>query len=259
MELLDGETLKYRLQRGPVPLAELLEWASQIADALDAAHNAGIIHRDIKPANLFVTTRGQAKVLDFGLARAVAVHRVTPQQHKGNTETVAVDFQTSPGHTVGTVAYMSPEQARGEELDRRTDLFSMGVALYEMATGELPFGGNTSAVIFEAILNREPPSVVERKPALPAELAHIIRKALEKDRKLRYQSAADLRTLLRAAEARQQHGSYSGRNSCFAPQVAGIGCRSWRFSADPCSRGRSIPFAQASRTNHPRTGAHARD
>jgi eukaryotic-like serine/threonine-protein kinase len=193
MELLEGETLKYRLQRGPVPLAELLEWSSQIADALDAAHNAGIVHRDIKPANLFITTRGQAKVLDFGLARAVTVHRVTPHQHNGNTETIAVDFQTSPGHTVGTVAYMSPEQARGEDLDRRTDLFSMGVVLYEMATGQVPFSGSTSAVIFEAILNREPPSVLERKPGLPAELSHITRKVLEKDRKLRYQSAAELR------------------------------------------------------------------
>jgi serine/threonine protein kinase/Tol biopolymer transport system component len=194
MELLEGEMLKYWSQRGPVPLAELLEWSSQIADALDAAHNAGIIHRDIKPANLFITARGQAKVLDFGLARAVAVHRVTPQRHNGNTETVAVDFQTSPGHTVGTVAYMSPEQARGEELDRRTDLFSMGVVLYEMATGQVPFAGNTSAVIFDAILNREPPSVLERNPAVPAELARIIGKAIEKERNLRYQSAAELRT-----------------------------------------------------------------
>jgi eukaryotic-like serine/threonine-protein kinase len=193
MELLEGETLKYRLQRGPVPLAELLEWSSQIADALDAAHNAGIIHRDIKPANLFITTRRQAKVLDFGLARPVTLDRRSPQQHNGATETVAVDFLTSPGHTVGTVAYMSPEQARGEELDRRTDLFSMGVVLYEMATAQVPFAGNTSAVIFEAILNREPSSVLERNPALPAELGHIIRKALEKDRKLRYQSAAELR------------------------------------------------------------------
>jgi eukaryotic-like serine/threonine-protein kinase len=193
MELLEGETLKHRLQRGPVPLHELLDWSSQIADALDAAHNAGIIHRDIKPANLFITARGQAKVLDFGLARAITVHRGSSQLHKGNTETIAVDFQTSPGHTVGTVAYMSPEQARGEELDRRTDLFSLGVVLYEMATGQAPFGGNTSAIIFDSILNREAPPVLERNPALPTELGNIVRKALEKDRRLRYQSAADLR------------------------------------------------------------------
>lgn len=139
MELLEGETLKYRLGHGPAPLPELLEWSSQIADALDAAHNAGIIHRDIKPANLFITTRGQAKILDFGLARPVPVHHLSPRAHHGTTETIAVDFQTSPGHTVGTVAYMSPEQARGEELDRRTDLFSMGTVLYQMATGQMPF------------------------------------------------------------------------------------------------------------------------
>jgi eukaryotic-like serine/threonine-protein kinase len=193
MELMEGETLKCRLQGGSVPLPKLLEWSSQIADALDAAHNAGIIHRDIKPANLFITTRGQAKVLDFGLARAVPVHHVSPRPHNGGTETIAIDFQTSPGHTIGTVAYMSPEQARGEELDRRTDLFSMGVVLYEMAAGQVPFGGNTSAIIFDAILNREPPSVLERNPVLPAEVGHIVRKALEKDRRVRYQSAADLR------------------------------------------------------------------
>ncbi len=191
MELLDGETLKYRLARGRVPLNELVEWSSQIADALDAAHQAGIVHRDIKPANLFITARGQAKVLDFGLARSVTSREASPCSFSDKTETM-VDFETSPGQTVGTVAYMSPEQARGEELDRRTDIFSLGIVMYEMATGEAPFGGNTSAVIFDAILNREPPRVQDRNPALPAELGHIIGKALEKDRKLRYQSAAEL-------------------------------------------------------------------
>ncbi|MFL6350245.1 MAG: protein kinase domain-containing protein [Bryobacteraceae bacterium] len=193
MELLEGETLKYLLEHGPLRLAELLEWGSQMADALDAAHMTGIIHRDIKPANLFITTRGQAKILDFGLARLATQYHASPRPHHDATQTIAVDFQTSPGHTAGTIAYMSPEQARGEELDRRTDLFSMGIVLYEMATGELPFAGNTSAVIFDAILNREPPSVLECKPALPPELGHVIHKALEKDRKLRYQGAAELR------------------------------------------------------------------
>jgi Tol biopolymer transport system component len=193
MELLEGETLKHRLSRGPVSLSDLLEWSGQIADALDAAHNAGIVHRDIKPANLFITTRGQAKVLDFGLARAVSVRQVSPRSFSRTAETV-LDFETSAGQTVGTVAYMSPEQARGEELDRRTDIFSLGIVMYEMATGETPFPGSTSAVIFDAILNRQPPSIQERNPALPTELGHIIGKTLEKDRRLRYQSAADLRT-----------------------------------------------------------------
>jgi serine/threonine protein kinase len=191
MELLEGETLKYRLGRGPIALNELLEWSGQIADALDAAHNAGIIHRDIKPANLFITKRGQAKVLDFGLARAVTAHQPAAHSYSRTLDTIS-GFETNPGHTVGTVAYMSPEQARGEELDRRTDILSLGIVMYEMATGEVPFAGNTSAVIFDAILNREPPSVQERKPALPTELGHIIGKALEKDRRLRYQSAAEL-------------------------------------------------------------------
>lgn len=191
MELLEGETLKHRLARGRVATPEIISWSADIADALDAAHSAGIIHRDIKPANLFITKRGQVKVLDFGLARLVAARHAFATPPTGNTAT-EVDFETNPGQAAGTVAYMSPEQARGEELDRRTDIFSLGIVMYEMATGEPPFDGTTSALIFDAILNREPPLIFERNPALPAEVGRMIGKALEKDRKLRYQSAADL-------------------------------------------------------------------
>ncbi len=192
MELLEGETLAQRLARGPVSLSELLAWGSEVAGALDAAHNAGLIHRDIKPANLFITTGGDARVLDFGLARTVSEQRPPASSHEG-TETIAVEFQTSAGRMAGTIAYMSPEQARGQNLDRRTDLFSLGVVLYEMATGRPPFAGSTSALLFDAILNREPAPALERNRSLPPELDRIIRKALEKDSNLRYQSAADLR------------------------------------------------------------------
>jgi serine/threonine protein kinase len=191
MELLHGETIRDRLRHGRITFTELVEWCSQIADALDAAHNAGIIHRDVKPANVFITDRGQAKILDFGLARSVPVRRKAAAV--GNDESAtSVDFETSPGQTLGTVSYMSPEQARGEELDRRTDIFSLGIVMYEMATGELPFSGASSATIFDAILNREPPSLLKRNPSLAPELDRIVTKALEKDRKFRYQSAADL-------------------------------------------------------------------
>jgi serine/threonine protein kinase/WD40 repeat protein len=191
MELLRGETLRERLARGRIAFTELVEWCLQIADALEAAHNAGIIHRDIKPANIFVTDRGQAKVLDFGLARSVAVRR-TAAAGASDRSATSVDLDTSPGQIRGTVLYMSPEQARGEELDRRTDIFSLGIVMYEMATGKVPFSAATSALIFDAILNREPPSVLERDPSLPPELDRIVTKSLEKNRKFRYQSAADL-------------------------------------------------------------------
>ncbi|MGB9423882.1 MAG: protein kinase, partial [Candidatus Acidiferrum sp.] len=191
MEFLDGVTLKHRISGKPLPFDEMLELAIQIADALRAAHAQGIIHRDIKPANLFVTKLGNAKVLDFGLAKFSPVAEGGVSRMPTATEDFVL---TSPGATMGTVAYMSPEQTRGEELDARTDLFSFGAVLYEMATGRMAFPGNSVAVIYEAILNRTPVSASQDNQRLPPKLDEIIGKALEKDRKLRYQSAAEIRT-----------------------------------------------------------------
>jgi eukaryotic-like serine/threonine-protein kinase len=203
MELLDGHTLKDEIARGPLPFERVLDLGIEIADALDIAHASGFVHRDIKPANIFVTRRGQAKVLDFGLAKlsATRAHRVADSD-----DTRIADGVTTLGTTLGTVAYMSPEQARGSEIDGRTDLFSFGVVLYEMSSGTLPFPGRTPVAIFEELLTRHPPPPSSVNPAVPAEFDRVVAKALEKDRDIRYQTATDLRgDLKRLKRASESH------------------------------------------------------
>ncbi len=231
MEYLEGQTLKQRIAVGarrtvPLPTDEVLDLAMQIADALDTAHSKGIIHRDIKPANIFVTQRGQAKVLDFGLAKLAPKARRAAEMVGASalpTASLEPEQLTRPGEVMGTVAYMSPEQARGEELDARTDLFSFGAVLYEMATGRQPFTGNTSAMVFTAILTQAPTPPVRLNPDCPAELERIINKALEKDRRLRYQTASDLRADLQRLKRDTESGRAAIVGAVRAPSPEGFG------------------------------------
>ncbi|MEX2261747.1 MAG: protein kinase [Bryobacteraceae bacterium] len=224
MELLEGQTLAKRIGGKPVPLPDLLEYAAQMANALEAAHARGIVHRDIKPANVFLTEGNRVKILDFGLAKLVRRERLDFSR----TMTVGPDenVSTISGTALGTVAYMSPEQARGQEVDHRSDLFSFGVVLYEMATGRLPFGGNTPATVYDALLNQSPPSVTQLNPEVPAELQNIIAIALEKDREMRYQTAADMR----AALQRLRRGD-SGTGQAVAAAFLPASGKQWKHKA----------------------------